>query len=179
LVELHGGTVSVASDGKGRGTTFAVLLPVASDDTRQAPQVGGALLSDSALAGLVILVVDDEPDSRELMGRVLSESQAKVRLAASAEEALAELEREPAHVMVSDIGMPGTDGYELMRAVRKRVPAATMPAVAVTAFARADDRLRALDAGFQLHVSKPINPSGLRVAIAALTGRGAAPRHVA
>jgi len=170
LVEAHGGTVSVESPGKNLGSTFVVSLPTSGERSRLTP-APAAILSASALSGLNILVVDDEPHSRELIGRVLSESQASVRLAANAEQALAELSRKPAQVMVSDIGMPGTDGYELIRAVRAHTDAAAMPAIAVTAFARADDRSRALDSGFQQHISKPINPTALVLAIASLTGR--------
>jgi signal transduction histidine kinase/CheY-like chemotaxis protein len=179
LVELHGGTVSVSSQGPKRGSTFLVSLPVSAEDEGLVAQPSAPPLSDSALSGLKIMVVDDELDSRELMGRVLTECGASVRLVASADEALAELEREPADVLVSDIGMPGKDGYELMRAVRTRTSAMVMPAVAVTAFARADDRSRALAAGFQMHISKPVNASGLLVALGALTGRTGSSRQVA
>ena len=123
------------------------------------------------LSGLKVLVVEDDPDSRELMARVLSESHAQVRLAVNFEEALAALKRELPEILVSDLGMPGKGGYELITAVRAEIDAATMPAIAVTAFARADDRSRALAAGFQQHMSKPINPNALVLAIAILTGR--------
>jgi signal transduction histidine kinase/CheY-like chemotaxis protein len=179
LVELHGGTVSVSSGGPKRGSTFSVSLPVSAEADGRAPRPSAPPLSDLALSGLKIMVVDDELDSRELMGRVLTECGASVRLVAGADEALAELEREPADVLVSDIGMPGKDGYELIQAVRTRTSAIAMPAVAVTAFARADDRSRALAAGFQLHISKPINASGLLVALGTLTGRTGPRRQVA
>jgi CheY-like chemotaxis protein len=148
-----------------------VTLPISGDHSPVTPAPPAAILSEAVLSGLDILVVDDEPDSRELMGRVLAESKATVRFAANAEEALAELERNPPQVMVSDIGMPGKDGYELIRAVRARTAADAMPAIAVTAFARADDRNRALREGFQQHIAKPINPTTLVLTIASLTGR--------
>jgi signal transduction histidine kinase/CheY-like chemotaxis protein len=174
LVELHGGKVSVESEGPQLGTSFTVLLPVSAQKAGSANQPAAPAVSESALSGLKIMVVDDEPDNRELMGRVLTENGASVRLVSSAAEALAELEREPAHALVSDIGMPGTDGYELIRMVRTHTSALTMPAIAVTAFARAEDRSRALASGFQLHVSKPINASELLLGLATLTGRASA-----
>jgi signal transduction histidine kinase/FixJ family two-component response regulator len=170
LVELHGGSVSVSSDGPNRGSTFSISLPVSTHD-QSADLPGRPSLSESALLGLKVMVVDDDPDNRELMGRVLTEAGARVRLVASADDALRELDREPADALVSDIGMPGKDGYDLIRLLRAGTSAAVMPAVAVTAFARAEDRSRALAAGFQLHVSKPVNASELVLGLAALTAR--------
>jgi signal transduction histidine kinase/ActR/RegA family two-component response regulator len=168
LVELHGGKVSVSSAGLNRGCTFSICLPIGEHNV-PAGLASGASPTESAISGLKILVVDDEPDNRELMGRVLTDGGASVRLASSVEEALAELDREPADALVSDIGMPGKDGFDLIRAVRARTSGAAMPAIAVTAFARAEDRSRALAAGFQLHVSKPINASELLLGLATLT----------
>jgi signal transduction histidine kinase/ActR/RegA family two-component response regulator len=171
LVEMHGGTVAVSSEGKNRGSLFVVSLPVNGESSGVMSSPTVPVLSATALSGLKVLVVDDDRDSRELMARVLSESQAEVRLAVSTEEALAELMREPAQILVSDIGMPGKSGYDLISAVRNDTDATTMPAIAVTAFARPDDRSRALAAGFQQHIAKPINPSTLVLTIAVLTGR--------
>jgi CheY-like chemotaxis protein len=136
--------------------------PASSDNSKR-----GSLKSAQAATTLKLA----EPDSLELMARVLGESHALVRLAASADEAIAELKRQPAQVLVSDIGMPGKGGYELIREVRAETDAAAMPAIAVTAFARVDDHHRALAAGFQQHLSKPLNPTALLLAIAELTGR--------
>jgi CheY-like chemotaxis protein len=169
LVDLHRGAVSVSSEGRNCGATFVVSLPISGENRRLAQD--SPVLSATALSGLNILVVDDDPDSLELMARVLTESQALVRLATSADEAIAELKRQPAQVLVSDIGMPGKGGYELISEVRAETDAAAMPAIAVTAFARVDDHDRALAAGFQQHLSNPLNPTALLLAIAKLTGR--------
>lgn len=172
IVELHAGKVSVMSEGANRGATFSISLPVSAE---AAPEQGVDSMSvaEAGLSGLKVLVVDDEPDNRELMGRVLAERGVSVRFAASADEALAELEREPADALISDIGMPGKDGYHLIRELRARPKGSAIPAIAVTAFARAEDRALALAAGFQRHVSKPINASELLFGLATLTERAA------
>jgi signal transduction histidine kinase/CheY-like chemotaxis protein len=175
LVELHGGNVSVSSDGPNLGSVFSISLPVGSPEPSSSIRPDKLALDGSALSGVKIVVVDDESDTRELMGRILTDQGASVRLASSADEALAELDRESPHVLVSDIGMPGKDGYDLIRAVRARKNAAALPAIAVTAFARAEDRSRALAAGFQLHVAKPINGSELLFALVTLVGRATPP----
>jgi CheY-like chemotaxis protein len=118
-------------------------------------------------------VVDDEPDARELIERVLTECSAHVLTASSAEQALALLERERPHVLVSDVGMPNVDGYELLRRVRAlgHARGGAIPAIALTAFARSEDRTRALRAGFLVHVSKPVEPSELVATVASVAGR--------
>jgi CheY-like chemotaxis protein len=125
------------------------------------------------LSGVTVLVVDDEPDARELIERVLTECRAHVLTASSAEQALAMLQRERPHVLVSDIGMPNVDGYEFLRRVRALGHAAggAIPAIALTAFARSEDRTRALRAGFLVHVSKPVEPSELVATVASVAGR--------
>jgi PAS domain S-box-containing protein len=186
LVELHGGTTRAKSPGEGRGATFIVHLPLSAarltEPDRQhptSPRAVGPLAPGVPprdapdLAGLKVLLVDDEPDARVLITRVLADSRASVVAAASAAEALEALDRDRPHVLVSDIGMPGVDGYEFIRRVRTRPDAsgAALPAVALTAFARPEDRLRALHAGYQMHVAKPVEPAELLAVVASLTGR--------
>jgi CheY-like chemotaxis protein len=191
LVELHGGTVRAESPGTGCGATFVVLLPalprvvpVASAPT---PAVGIALprevVADSdrgpvsgiqTLDGLRVLVVDDDDDARELLREVLRQHRAQVATAGSAREALDAMALHRPHVLVSDIAMKGEDGYELIRRVRVRTPqdGGGIPALALTAYTRKEDRLRALEAGFQMHATKPIDPTELIAAVAALAGSG-------
>jgi signal transduction histidine kinase/CheY-like chemotaxis protein len=182
LVELHGGTVRVQSPGESRGSTFSVALPgtvvhrPAYDIDRFHPQTATDSASDFTaldLSGVKVLVVDDEPDARELVSRVLTDCHADVWTAATAADALELLERERPHVLVSDIGMPGVDGYELLRRMRALGEArgGRIPAIALTAFARSEDRTRALRAGFLVHVSKPVEPSELVATVAAVSGR--------
>ncbi len=182
LVELHGGTVYAGSDGEGRGATFIVNLPLRA--VRPQPTelesvgLGGiALSAPSALDGIWALVVDDETDARELLTTLLQQYGARVTSAASAAEALSVLtadERDrPPDVLVSDIGMPDVDGYALIRRVRALAPerGGRIPAIALTAYGRSIDRIRALSAGFQMHMPKPVEPAELAMVIASLTGR--------
>ena len=175
LVEMHGGTVSAHSDGEGQGSVLTVRIPVMAGAVRVREE---ALLSAPLparsdaheLAGLRILVVDDDADARSLARRVLEDRGAGVRTAASAAEALSALEgRELPDVLVSDIGMPDQDGYDLIRQLRCLPGRAShIPAVALTALARAEDRSRALQAGYQRHISKPVDPTALVSLIADL-----------
>jgi CheY-like chemotaxis protein/anti-sigma regulatory factor (Ser/Thr protein kinase) len=181
LVELHGGTVRVKSAGEKQGTTFAIHLPLTvihrSGDTgaRVHPKSPRpvAAFKNSDLSGVKVLVVDDEPDARDLVKHLLAECDAEVLTASTAEEALVIIERERPHVLVSDIGMPNVDGYELLRRVRALGVAkgGSLPAVALTAFARSEDRTRALRAGFLVHVSKPVEPAELVATVASVAGR--------
>jgi signal transduction histidine kinase/CheY-like chemotaxis protein len=182
LVELHGGTVRVKSEGEGRGTTFTVRLPlsavhVKTDGQDRAHAKGTTALAfdfhRADLSGIKVLVVDDEPDARDLIKRVLAECDAHVLAACSADEALMLVEAENPNVLVSDIGMPDVDGYELLRRVRALGPTrgGNVPAIALTAFARSEDRTRALHAGFLVHVSKPVEPSELVATVASVVGR--------
>jgi PAS domain S-box-containing protein len=166
LVELHGGTVSAHSEGRNRGATFTVELPVmpVREPIREADGPNGEQLQARAepahLAGVRILVVDDHADSGELIGMVLEHAGAEVQLARSADEALTCLRQTPVDVLVSDLSMPGTDGYQLLGAVRAMERArGTHPvsAVALTAYAGSDDRTRALAIGFRAFASKPID----------------------
>jgi PAS domain S-box-containing protein len=181
LVELHGGTVRVKSAGEGQGTTFAVHLPLtvvhrnSESGERVHPKTpqSAADFKHSDLAGIKVLVVDDEADARELVKHVLAECDAEVLTAETADDALAIIERDRPHVLVSDIGMPVVDGYELLKRVRALGPArgGNLPAVALTAFARSEDRTRALRAGFLVHVSKPVEPAELVATVASVSGR--------
>jgi CheY-like chemotaxis protein/two-component sensor histidine kinase len=183
LVELHGGTVSVASQGEGTGTTVTVALPLTSvhprpgDAERAHPATPRPAVSSpplvSELAGLKVLVVDDQPDARDLIKRVLEDCGAEVFAAASASAALAALPAWLPDVVVSDIGMPDTDGYELLRRIRALgiERGGKIPAIALTAFARSEDRTRALRAGFVVHVAKPVDPAELVATVASVAGR--------
>jgi CheY-like chemotaxis protein len=183
LVELHGGTVRVKSAGENQGATFIVNLPVkvtrtfTDDGLRLHPKAAARAApvdcDTTHLAGLKILVVDDEPDARLLLKRVLEECKTEVFTAASAAEALKLIKANRPDVLVSDIGMADVDGYEFLRRVRSLSPkdGPHIPAIALTAFARTEDRTRALLAGFLAHVSKPVEPSELIATIAAVAGR--------
>ncbi len=165
IVEQHGGQVTAKSEGEGRGATFVVSLPASREGA--APHEDAPLAQGGALAGMKILVVDDEADARETLARILDESGATVVECRDAASALAALHDFTPDAIVSDIGMPGMDGYELIRAVRQGT-AAGVPAIALTAFARTEDRERALRAGFQDHLVKPFEPHRLVARLAAL-----------
>lgn len=182
LVEQHGGTVRADSRVKGKGATFTVSLPLMivhreldHEEERRHPKAESAsgLTCPPELDGLKVLVVDDEPDARQLLAIVLQQCGADVTMAASAEEALSAFERIKPDVLVSDIGMPGEDGYSLIRKIRA-LPAergGRIPAAALTAYAGAEDRKRALLAGFHLHIPKPVDPMELVAVVATLAGR--------
>jgi signal transduction histidine kinase len=178
LVELHGGTVEAHSPGEGRGATFVVTIPVAPVRSDQVVRLDRHDLQEAALAdlpslaGLTVLVVDDEPDARALVAAVLAGCGAKVVAADSAAKAMVEIGRSQPDVLLSDIAMPGEDGYALIRKVRGAgSPSSQLPAAALTAFATAADRARALLAGYQAHIPKPVEPSELAAVVAALAGR--------
>ncbi len=180
LVELHGGTIVAGSDGLGRGASFMMTLPLSPSHAQQSgtavpqqPEPNDMTLAD--LSGCEILVVDDERDARALAEEMLCECGAKVRVAANAEDALAALDERPSDVLVCDIGMPVVDGFELMRRIRSGQGSSTcVPAIALTAFTRAEDRERALRAGFDGFLQKPVNAQQLVSNVASLwrTGRG-------
>ncbi len=179
IVQAHGGTISANSDGAGKGTTFTVELPVDGKQARRpenesdlAPSQSSITTRGLRLDGLRILVVEDEDDSRELLSHLLAERGAKVRGAACVDEAMRSFEEFRPDVLVSDIAMPGADGYELIRWVRERRAEAggLTPAVAVTAHAQKEARDMALAAGFQRHTAKPIDGLDLISAIAELGG---------
>jgi CheY-like chemotaxis protein len=134
-----------------------------------APEV--ALPHQVDLTGLRVLVVDDEPDTLDLLRRVLGDSHAQVAAAPSVEAALATLGAFTPHVLISDVSMPGRDGYELIRAIRSTTGPSDLPAAALTAFARPEDAARAREAGFQMHLSKPVEPDEIVRVVAHLAGR--------
>src|SRR5262249_29164424 len=155
LVELHGGSITAASPGPGKGARFTIRLPAGES----IPDWGGAEPAPvPALGGLTVLVVDDDPDARSLVMTMLRHCGAEAVAAASAAEAVETLGRLSPDVVVSDIAMPGEDGYELIRRIRSRSPdpVSRIPAVALTAFARSEDRSRALQAGVQAHIAQPV-----------------------
>lgn len=187
LVELHGGDISAASDGTGRGATFVVRLPLRAPAAGQAPTArvepgkrpagpADAPVAPIRLDGVSILAVDDDADTRELLQAILARRGAEVRMAASAAEAYRIFEEWHPTVVLADIEMPGEDGYSLVRRLRSRprTERGDFVAVALTAYARVEDRVRALSAGFQYHLPKPVDPNELTAVVASLVRRGPA-----
>ncbi|WP_179228330.1 hybrid sensor histidine kinase/response regulator [Leptolyngbya ohadii] len=185
LVELHGGSVRADSDGEGKGATFTVVLPItifrpaSSDTERVHPTVSDQvpLIQTLQLEGLTVLVVDDEPDARELLAELLQQNGAKVVTAGSAIEALAIVSQstpgQRPNILVSDIGMPEKDGYTLIQEIRKLAPeqGGKILAIALTAYARTEDRIKALSSGFNSHVPKPVEPAEFITVVANLVNR--------
>jgi PAS domain S-box-containing protein len=179
LVELHGGSVSAASAGLGQGSTFVVNLPLATEDTIRPPKTESVTASESRpqakrLQGLRVLIVEDDDDSRSLLSMMLKRHGADVTAASSSQEALSAIYQVTPDVLVSDIGLPGEDGYELMRKVREASPSngGIAVAIALTGYAGEKDRERALAAGYHEHLAKPVEPIQLVSTIASLIGRG-------
>lgn len=179
LVELHGGTVSAESPGEGKGANFTVTLPLkplseeSPDPEMKRPEKTIPPPTVMMLEGVEVLLVDDEADARELLTLILQRSGARVVAVSSADEAIDRLKRKKPDLLVSDIEMPGEDGYSLIRRVRAREAEdgeGSVPAVALTAYAGRADRRRALMAGFQKHVPKPVDPAGLVAVAAGLIG---------
>jgi len=182
LVDLHGGSVSVYSEGEDKGATFTITLPfvgVISNEKEAEPvqstQSEGVLSFEGlpSLQGLKVLVVDDEADTRELIGEVLKECGSEVITTRSVEEALAALEQHKPDILISDLGMPDEDGYSLIEKIRA-LPSergGDIPAAALTAYARAEDRMRVLRSGFQFHLPKPVDSAELVTVVASLAGR--------
>jgi CheY-like chemotaxis protein len=179
LVELHGGVVTASSDGTGRGATFVVRLPTAPlrvDMGRSTPSPSPGIPDvptfecPAELRGLHVLVVDDEPETLSLLEFVIRQCDARVTTAERARDALALLEREPFDVLVSDVGMPEEDGHSFIRKVRmlRSSRGGRIPALALTAYARSEDRTAAFRAGFDMHLAKPIDPAELLVVMARL-----------
>jgi signal transduction histidine kinase/ActR/RegA family two-component response regulator len=180
LVELHGGTIRADSAGRGKGATFIINLPLAPQDSTRRRNVIGSLQAKEAsqgnvtslpsLAGVKVLLVDDDPDTLQILSVMLAESKAGVQTAASVSEALEILEWYQPDVLVSDLAMPGEDGYSLIGKIRALAggKVTQVPAVALTSYVRVEDRARALSAGFNLFVPKPVEPEELITAIANL-----------
>ncbi|WP_257462588.1 hybrid sensor histidine kinase/response regulator [Archangium lipolyticum] len=179
LVEMHGGSVKAHSEGQGRGATFTVRLPLQAQPLaclgESSPPESQGTSVPSNLSGRHILLVDDEADTREMLQGVLESWGLRVSIAASATEGLEVLKRARPDVLVSDIGMPGEDGYSFIQKVRQLPPEAggRTPAVALTAFARNEDRRRVLLAGFTMHVPKPVEPTELLIILGNITGQPA------
>jgi CheY-like chemotaxis protein len=181
LVELHGGTVHAASAGLGHGTTFTVVLPVrAGRATKTGDPVAPRMLSAAtrarsrALAGITVLLVEDEDDTREILTLALAQHGASVTSVSSVASARDALARGVPHVLVSDIGMRGEDGYTLIREIRRRHDETrALPSVALTAYAGVEDRRRALREGYDVHLAKPIDPDALVAVVAELAPPGA------
>jgi signal transduction histidine kinase/CheY-like chemotaxis protein len=184
LVELHGGTIGVDSPGEQAGATFTLRLPLAAPELKAPPrapvaavQEAGQVTGQGGLAGIKVLLVDDADDTLDVLQEILQHSGAIIMSASNAGTALALLEREQPDVIVSDIGMPDVDGFELMRRIRSRAASAggAIPAIALTAFTRKDDRNKALQAGFNDYLAKPVEPGSLVAQIAQAVGqRGSA-----
>jgi PAS domain S-box-containing protein len=175
LVELHGGTARADSSGDGKGATFKVAFPATEvyEEPHDLRRLQPIAEDANALEGLRIMIVDDERDTRDLLTLMLSGYGADIRACASAAEALRTIEQWRPAVLVSDIGMRDEDGYSLIKQLRSRGPeqGGDIPAVALTGYARSEDRTRALSAGFQMHVPKPVEATELMMVIASLTGR--------
>jgi CheY-like chemotaxis protein/anti-sigma regulatory factor (Ser/Thr protein kinase) len=181
LAELHSGSIKAESKGPGRGSTFVVSLPAAAR-TAESTEGRAPILGDEMnLAGLRILCVDDDRDTQLALCRLLSEYKAHTDTASSSDEALRRLAELRPDVLISDIGMPGKDGYNLIREIRSAERDERLPAVALTAFARDEDRAHALDAGYDRHVPKPVQPRELLWAVTSViresASRRAGPGH--
>ena len=184
LVEMHGGAIRVESEGEGRGATFLIDLPLMATDASEAAQesqladasakADGSWDGTGKLEDLRIMLVDDDPDTLQMLTLVLEEAGGEVKPCGTAAEALETLDGWEADLLVSDLGMPNEDGYALIRKMRARESerGAATPAIALTAFASASDRNQALEAGFEVHLSKPVEPLELVDAIAQLAGTG-------
>jgi CheY-like chemotaxis protein len=184
IIEMHGGGVSASSPGKGRGATFMIRLPLISPLLQARPEGPRAEAppptpverksseNSHRLNGVRVLLVEDNPDTLDMLKFIFDESGAEVIAATSVDEALDALDRFRPDALVSDIAMPDRDGYDLISEIRSREPerGGKIPAVAVTAYARAEDRVRVLAAGFQMHIAKPIDPDELIAVVASLTG---------
>src|SRR5262249_35608414 len=153
--ELHGGKVAADSEGEGRGTTMTIRLPIPAIRSERSLN---SQYESTSLGGLKVMVVEDEPDTREMLALALESYGASVLLAADAAEAFNQIVREKPDLLVSDIGLPNMDGYELLSKIRSELPedVRNIPAVALSAFANAEHRTRSKLAGYQAHIAKPV-----------------------
>lgn len=177
LVELHGGTIDVASEGAGKGARFTVRVPVRMPLLPEAAETQAAKEASQpsrSLEGVRVLVVDDEADTREMVGTLLADESASVRLAGGVKEAIALLEEEPVDLLISDLAMPGEDGFALIAHLRERSRGSQVPAIALTGHGRSEVRAEVMRAGFDLHLSKPIDPEELLRVVARLLRTGPA-----
>jgi CheY-like chemotaxis protein len=175
LTELHGGTVTAESAGKGHGATFSIRLPLVRT-APVAPRVStGVSRADgiAELAGIHVLAVDDDADARDLLSTALRQAGARVTTAGSVADAAAAVDGEEIHVVLTDIAMPNDSGYDLLRRLRAVARTATAPVVAITAYTRPEDRERAVVAGFDAQVTKPVRPKELVELLASLARRAA------
>jgi signal transduction histidine kinase len=181
LIEMHGGFIEAKSEGEGKGASFFVRLPLAAVQIEDYSFNHHDVYTDRepVLNGLQILIVEDEPDARDLVQRILEERGACVTVAGCAAEALASFIKRKPDVIISDIGMPGQDGYEFIRKLRaiEEIGGKRTPAAALTALARSEDRRRALLSGFQTHIAKPVDPLELLAVVASLAGRTGVKKH--
>jgi len=188
LIEQHGGTVRAESAGEGQGASFTIELPLAKQGSGGARSARSAMILPTPstpemtvldLGGVDALVVDDDRDARELIKRILNDCGATVRIAASARDAIAMFKEALPQLLISDLGMPEVDGFELLDWVRRlpREEGGQVPAIALTAFARSEDRLRALESGFSAHISKPVEPTELIATVASVVGPSAPMMH--
>jgi PAS domain S-box-containing protein len=181
LVDLHGGSVAVESEGEGKGASFIITLPFVGVINQKDAEMVAPAHSDEivtfeglpSLQGLKVLVVDDEADTRELIREVLKECGSEVVMSCSAAEALEALEQHQPDILISDLGMPDEDGYSLISKIRSLPPerGGQIPAAALTAYARTEDRMRVLRSGFQFHLPKPVDSAELVTVVASLAGR--------
>jgi CheY-like chemotaxis protein len=184
LAELHGGQIRAKSQGEGKGAIFIVSLPLVAahhDYARVTSDARNAAvdeaMNDADLDGIKVLAVDDEADSVMVVKRILERRHAEVRTANSVEEALSVVSSFKPHIVLSDIGMPDHDGYELVSRLRRMPDGKSIPAVALTALARSEDRTRALRAGFQMHVAKPVDSAELIAVVKNLATLQSRPRE--
>jgi CheY-like chemotaxis protein/signal transduction histidine kinase len=183
LAELHGGTIAAESGGPGLGSTFTILLPAAAlaaaggepRTPEPRPRTAAHDLTAFRLAGVGVLVVEDQWDTRDLLAEILGSAGCRVVAVGSAAEAMEAFDAAPPDVLVSDIGMPGEDGYSLLRRIRQRPASAggKVPAIAISAYAREEDRIRSLAAGFQIHIAKPFEPAEVLAAVGRMASRRA------
>jgi CheY-like chemotaxis protein len=173
LVELHGGHVSAESSGAGQGATFTVVLPIAATAAAATAGEGHATGTGQRLDGLTVLIVEDDADTRDLVKTILAKAGATPVATANARDGVSAARRIRPHVLVSDLAMPGEDGFEVVRQVKSWMAEAgvVLPALALTAYARLEDRDRALAAGFDHYIAKPVEPAELVREVARLAGR--------